>query len=218
MRNGNGRAGMKMFTLIELLVVIAIIAILASMLLPALSQARAKAQQIKCVSNQKQIITAAHMYAGDYNSYLPCNEKNSAGNQILFGDWDAASIGQCWVRGILEYSDNVKLMQCPSLPYYTPRGSDEDNAVGYFVTSYVNEGVRLEQIDSKIIVFLDKSDYNDRLEFVCPTLNDWDTWVAGLMGTRQYRPHGNGGFNTAQADGHVQSWKGDELDKSYFGY
>ena len=66
--SGCNRAG---FTLIELLVVVAIIAILAGMLMPALSSARARAVSISCVSRLKQIGTADSFYQSDYGYFCP---------------------------------------------------------------------------------------------------------------------------------------------------
>ena len=67
------RAGFtrQAFTLIELLVVIAIIAILASLLLPALSTAQEKGRRIVSINNSKQIVMAAHLYADDFSDILP---------------------------------------------------------------------------------------------------------------------------------------------------
>lgn len=65
----------KGFTLLELLIVIAIIAILASLLLPALSKAREGSKKISCMSNLKQIGTASALYISDYEGYVvPCRE------------------------------------------------------------------------------------------------------------------------------------------------
>jgi len=125
------------FTLIELLVVIAIIAILAAILSPVFAQARAKARQVACLSNEKQIGTALMMYSQDYDEVLPGNadpgtpgvpNPDQSGAGLVptgaageVGGFMDVRAGRNWITSTQPYVKNLNVLRCPEA---LPRSSN----------------------------------------------------------------------------------------------
>jgi len=131
-KRGTIEPNRKRFTLIELLVVIGVIAILAALLLPAISAARATALQIGCGNNMKQLSLGFHMYANDWNGILPVTSSTATTN--------------CWDMQIADYvgydhsssnraSWGPPLFHCPAGKIYSANKSG--NSRGYAMNEWV---------------------------------------------------------------------------------
>jgi len=221
----------RAFTLIELLVVIAIIAILAGMLLPSLSRAKATAQSIACLNNLKQLQLAWIMYPDDHNQLLPPNQLSAAPGLAA---WSTTG---CWVVGnaqtdltlsniqkgvLFNYTRSTAIYHCPSDRATVTGSRNQPRTRSYTLNGYLGCSnpaplwasrmkLTYSQISlmsdpspSKLFVFIDeheKSIEDGFWEFSFVGVQGMDDWLS-LPADRH-----NQGCNLSFADGHVESWK-----------
>jgi prepilin-type N-terminal cleavage/methylation domain-containing protein/prepilin-type processing-associated H-X9-DG protein len=236
-RWGGSRTGdRRAFTLIELLVVIAIIAILAAMLLPALSKAKAKAKRTQCTSNLRQFSIALIIYAGDNNDNLPALD-NAANSWA----WD---IPRAAADAMVTSGTSRGMMYDPELPSPVPTVPVDNfwnfaggtvRVVGYALSLPNNSSINPTNWNYKTIPQPIKSggpvNYpappaTDRPMAACATLSangqripaQRDTYNYTAITTGIYQPHRTShlkgrlpaGGNIAMLDGHVE-WRKFEL-------
>ena len=208
------------FTLIELLVVIAIIGILAALLLPTLSMARAKAQSARCCSNLRQIFTALTLHADEHEEMFPV-----AGATIAWNRTDPTTGLPSWMEQIFLYLNSRAVFHCPL---------DQRSQFSYFLgarAAYVTAG-NFAAVDRRRITYpqayvlagdtggvmasgglfdpsdADKDDYTQNC--VGGPIGSGAPWMA-------WQRHG-AGQNLLFADGHVQWYGGYVANDMTFRY
>lgn len=210
LRRGPARSA---FTLIELLVVIAIISILAAILFPVFAQAREKARQTTCLSNEKQIGLAILQYVQDYDETMP------------FGGWnpikapDNTDSCYSWRYTVQPYVKNAGVFLCPSYerpqePLWSPCGGTQsmDWRVGirrsyagihsWAHQDFARAGLKIAEIPRPaglIMVMESRYEYPDLGTWTLPWTSDWIT-----RGKGAYTSH-NGKSNWLFYDGHVKA-------------
>lgn len=197
----------KAFTLVELLVVIAIIAILASMLLPALGRAKEDAIRVRCVNNAKQLGLAMQMYGDDNNSLLP-----SAHGTVPWG----ATNPPPWVQPLAAYYNNTNILTCPSYCQLYSK-----NPVNYFMGSrqvFINTGTDGSVAGKSILLPAQYILSGDNNYDFGPIDADPDNYSQDTLFAHLPPPGHRGWLNVLFADQHVRNYNKFNTNEMTFSY
>lgn len=162
MKGFRARRASAGFTLLELLVVIGVVALLAALLLPAISGAKQKAQGIYCLNNGKQLITAVSLYAAEYNDFFPPNPDD--GNSVPGHNWCSGKAGR---GGAAEF--NSDLLKDPQFSLLSPflKGDTRIFRCPGDTRTGVYQGTNFEYL-GKIVVSARTFSMNQAVGTICP--------------------------------------------------
>ncbi|MCX6379586.1 MAG: prepilin-type N-terminal cleavage/methylation domain-containing protein [Armatimonadetes bacterium] len=206
------------FTLIELLVVIAVIAVLAAILFPVFAQAREKARQTSCLSNERQVGTAILMYVQDYDERLFFYAATTTPSRSRTGAIlpDAASINPVrWWNALMPYIKNTQVLVCPSddLPTLSKDATGNTTILRSYIAIRAAEGLALTSVDSpsETIVVTEKWGKDTSGNPIA------DSWIEPFNGDFKYDSildrmalaanRHSSGLNATFYDGHVKWYK-----------
>jgi prepilin-type N-terminal cleavage/methylation domain-containing protein len=213
----------RAFTLIELLVVIAIIAILASLLLPALSRAKQKAWRTSCNSNLRQIGLGMTMFSDDNDSRYPMS-----GGSITWNFVDPNSVSNGWMQQVFSYVANTNVYRCPGNSQLPVNNQSPFNYFNGVRAAYVAAGNQRAAVNARQMLFPSAyvlaGDAIDNAQFFLRDDDDKDDYSQNCVGGQvngipsvEWKAHDNG-QDILFADTHVRWYAGYNTNEMTFRY